>query len=172
MSKTLADVKGRCRVEGDCWIWTGAVSDGIPRVYAPDAKDGKMRSQPGRRAVWIMKAGKAIPNGWRVFGLCDQKLCLNPAHLICEPTDRHGQKVADSGKLKGQIKRILANRATGRKRSKRSADLVTTVRTSEKAGTAIARELGVPPQWVSRVRTGKPTAFCPVGGLFTGLMGA
>lgn len=170
--KTLAEVKGRCVIDGDCWMWTGALSDGVPRVFAPDAKDGRMKSQPGRRAVWVMSAGKAVPSGWRVFGLCGEKLCLNPAHMICEPPERNGQKVAASGRLKGQVKRILANRANGRGRAKYSADLVTTVLASDKSGAQVARELGVSHQWVSKVRRGQARSSMAVGGLFSGLLSA
>ena len=169
--KTLDEVKGRCRIEGDCWIWTGALSDGVPRIFVP-GNDGKMRSTPGRRAVWMMNAGKAVPNGWRVFGLCDEKLCLNPAHMICEHPRRRGAKVAAAGTLKGQVKRILANRANGRSRAKYSADLVTTVLSSDKSGAQIARELGVSHQWVSKVRRGQVLGSMPVGGLFSGLLSA
>lgn len=36
--RTLNEVYDRCRIDDitGCWVWTGAVSDGLPRVYGPD----------------------------------------------------------------------------------------------------------------------------------------
>lgn len=36
--KTLDEVRARCEIEEEtgCWSWTGALSCGIPRIYAPD----------------------------------------------------------------------------------------------------------------------------------------
>jgi hypothetical protein len=170
---TLDDIKDRCRVEGEHWVWAGALSAGVPRVWAPDftLHGGEFRSQTGNRAVWHVKTGKAIPKGWRVFGSCDVALCMNPECMTCEPPAARGRKVAASGKLKGQIKRIVANRAIGRKRSvvkdeRQLAEIITSAET----GVAIARRLGVPRQTVSKARTGQLLAFAPVGGIFTALL--
>lgn len=36
--RTLDEILGRCKVDDitGCWIWSGAVSNGFPRVYGPD----------------------------------------------------------------------------------------------------------------------------------------
>ena len=171
MARTLEDVKGRCRIDGVHWIWTGALSEGQwPRIYAPDYTDGgKLKSQPGRRAVWHMKTGKPIPNGWRVFG-CDVALCISPACVVCEPPASRGEKIADTGSWKGNPKRIIANRLSGRKRSQLTPVLIAQISTSDKTGVELSAETGISRQTISRVRCGRPNAYTALGGLFTGLV--
>lgn len=170
----IEQIKDRCRIDEftGCWLWTGAKSSGWPRIWAPDytLHSGELRTQTGRRAVWHVKTGKPIPSGWRVFGTCQARNCVNPAHMICEPTAQQGQKVAASGKLKGNIRRITANRATGRKRSSLSPALIAEILESPETGLQLERRLGVSRTTVSRVRTRKALAFDAVGGLFSGLL--
>lgn len=167
---TLAHIKGRCRIEGDHWIWTGAQSEGYPRIYAPDyTKGGKLSSQPGRRAVWHVVNKKPLPNGWRVFG-CEVELCVSPKCVFARDPAERGQEIAQSGVWKGNVKRILANRLSGQRRSILSPDLIHKIVTSPKTGAALERELGIRRQIISRIRTGRANAFTPVGGLFTGLL--
>lgn len=170
----LSQLRERCRVEDGHWLWTGATSDGgVPRVWAPDyTKGGKMTSQTGRRAAWHLKHRKPLPQGWRVFATCTESACVNPAHSAARPVQEQGAIVAESGKWKGSVRRIAANRAIGRRRSSLTPELFETIKTSEKSGQQIARENGLCRTTVSRVRRGKATAFEPVGGLFTGLLRA
>lgn len=169
---TLDDIMGRCRVEDGHWLWAGALSKGVPRIWAPDftLHAGEMRSQTGKRAVWHVKTGKAIPDGWRVFGNCREPLCLNPTHVQCERPAARGVKVAASGVLKGQVLRIIANRSIGRQRSNLTPELLQEIATSPETGMSLQGRLGIPHQTISRVRNGQMRAFQPVGGLFTGLV--
>ena len=171
---TLDEIKGRCRIDEftGCWLWQGAVSDGWPRIWAPDytGHAGALRTQTGRRAAWHIKTGKPIPAGWRVFGTCTARNCCNPAHMVCEPVAVQGQKVAASGKLKGNIVRITANRKTGRAKAAFDTETREAIRESEESGLALAARLGCSPQTISRIRNRRDVAFQPVGGMFTGLM--
>lgn len=170
----MDDIKGRCRIDEltGCWLWVGAKSEGWPRIWAPDHTNhgGELRTQTGRRAAWHVKTGKPIPAGWRVFGTCQARNCVNPAHMVCEPVSVQGQKVAASGKLKGNIARITANRKTGRTRAGLDAETRNAVRESEESGLVLAGRLGCSPQTISRIRNRRDMAFQPVGGMFTGLM--
>jgi hypothetical protein len=169
--RTLAEVKARCIVEGKHWIWQGALSAGLPNIYVPDYTDGgKMKSQRGARAVWHIKNKQPIPNGYRVFCGCDEPLCVSPHCVKCMPCSEWGKEVAESGEWRGNVKRIAANRRTGQARSKLSAEKVTLILLSEKTGRELSQELGVSRTSISRIRSGHPVAFTPVGGLFTGLM--
>lgn len=174
---TLDDIKARCHINDDgCWIWKGALSEKKwPRVWAPNHSlpGSPMRSQPGRRAVWNVKTGKAIPDGHRVYGTCDCDLCINPDHGKCGPTSDYGKHISKTGKFKGQPRRIAANRATGRKRSKTPPDVIQEILGSDDAGIVLAAKLGLTPQRISRVKNGR-AGICwqPVGGLFSGLMAA
>jgi hypothetical protein len=173
MAKTLKDIEDRCRMVDGHWLWAGAMSDGWPRVYAPDyVKGGRQLSQPGRRAVWHVVHRKPIPDGWRVFGTCDEPTCLNPDHIACEPPAKRGEKVAASGKWKGNIRKIAASRAAGRKRSHLTPEMIEYILSSPKTGKALSEELKIGRTIISNARRGKARAFMPVGGLFTGLLAA
>jgi hypothetical protein len=169
------DLRERCRITDDGhWLWAGAVSDGYPRVWAPDftRREGGMCTQTGWRAMWHVKTAKPIPNGWRVFRTCNERTCINPEHLVCRPVAAQGALVAKSGKLKNNIRRITANRASGRKRSALTPEQIVYVRASAKTGLELAAEFGVSHQTISKHRSGQRTAFAPVGGIFSGLLAA
>ena len=174
MAKTMKDIRDRCRMVDGHWLWAGALSEGWPRVAAPEftRHDGKQVSQHGRRAVWHIKTQAPIPQGWRVFGTCEERCCLNPDHLKCMPVADRGREVADSGKLRGNLKRVAAVRTAARKRSHLTLELIDLILTSPKTGRALTKETGLGRTVISKVRQHKPTAFTPVGGLFTGLMSA
>ena len=168
---TLNDIKGRCRVADGHWIWTGAKNEGVPRIWAPDySRGGRMAAQPGRRAVWHIKTGAPIPAGHRVFGTCSEPCCINPLHMACRTAAEQGVMVAASGKLKGRVARIAANRAIGRKRSMVTPAQIAIIQSSSKTGIQLAQELGLTRQIVSKHRSGRVTAFDPVGGMFSTLL--
>ena len=60
----------------ECWPWTAAVtSHGTPTLQWMG------RNQTALRVVWELDRGKAVPQGRIVKRTCDNKLCVNPAHL-------------------------------------------------------------------------------------------
>jgi hypothetical protein len=198
--KTLKDVEGRCRmVEGSeatpCWIWTGAMSGSLPRIYGPDftatkrqlkkklqgvrsaaeraaiteAHELVVTSQPGRRTVWHMKTRKALPKKWRVYGTCESLMCVNPEHQKAGPAIDVGAQTVKTGRFKNSMKRILANRAIGRKRSHLTPELIVEIKTSSESGLAIAKRLNLGRGIVSRVRVHGATSHQSIG-LFFGLI--
>lgn len=171
MSRTLNDIRDRCRLVDGHWFWAGAKDGGSPKILAPDYTNhgGGMSSQHGRRAVWHVMHKKPIPQGWRVFSTCREKGCLNPDHIACEPTAERGRKVAESGHLRGDMRRIVVTRTASQKRSNLNPELIEIIRTSPKRGREVARELGLREQTVSKVRSGRPLAFDPILSPFAGL---
>ena len=172
---TLKKIKARCDLIGGHWLWNGAVSGGVPNLWAPDytAKGGENATQRGPRAVWHLKHRKPIPEGSRIFrkATCQEPLCVNPTHVECLPCKEWGARMADSGIWRGNLKRSIASRRTGRARSKLDAQKLEIMRNSpEKTGRTLARELNASRSAISRFRSGKALAFEPVGGLFTGLL--
>lgn len=170
----IEDIRARCRIEDGHWIWTGATSDGHARIWAPDytLHAGEMRTQTGRRAVWHVKTGKPIAAGWRVFQTCTMPGCIAPHCVEARPVSKQGEIVAASGKLKGRISRIKANRATGRTRSHLTPELIAEIQGSNEKGQQLAARLDLCRTIISKVRRGKALAFEPVGGLFSGLLAA
>ena len=155
--RTIEEIMDRCVITDDGhWLWKGALRpDGRANIYAPNYTKGGMTVQHGPRAVWHCHTGKPIPAGWRAYGICDEMKCCNPAHVRCTSDAEFGQWVRRTGKLKGQTARIFANRATLRKRSVVNPDLIFFIQTSDKTGVALAAELGLSKQVVSKARRGE-----------------
>lgn len=170
----LDDIKARCRIVDGHWLWDGAMSDGWPRVFAPDftLHGGKKASQNGRRAVWHVTKKKPIPKGWRVFGTCEERTCLNPKHMVCQPTAKWGEQLRETGKWLASVNRIVQSRAYWRRRGALTPELIELIHTSPKSAVRLAAETGLSRGAISKVRRGKVTAFTPVGGLVTGLLAA
>lgn len=164
--KTIDEIKGRCRIDEftGCWNWAGAMVGGkSPRIW--QTEDGKDKSMPGRRAAWLA-LGRELPSGWRVYGTCDSLVCVNPAHMKAGLTAEFGAHTRASGKQKGNINRIKANRLTGRKRAALPAETVAEVISSNETGVALAARLGVAPATISGYRRHGLPCYEPVGGLF------
>lgn len=169
--KTLEDIRGRCRMVDGHWIWAGALRpDGRANIYGPDYTKGGMKTQIGPRAVWHVSTGKPIPNGWRVYGNCDEPACVNPAHIECTSPVARGKHVQETGALKGSPRRILANRAIGRKRATLTPALIAEIQLSPETGVQLTARLGIGRATISKARRGEARAF-QAAGLFSGLMG-
>ena len=169
--RTLDEIRGRCVIDDEGhWLWQGALNArGRPSIHAPDFTLGGMRTQAGPRAVWHIKTGKAIPAGWRVFGTCDDPLCLNPRCMGCASSADLGARIAASGIYKGQAARILANRAINRARSLVDAALIAEIQASPETGVAVAQRLDLDPRLVSKARRGELRSFASAGP-FAGLV--
>lgn len=172
--RTIEEVRDRCFIDDEGhWIWRGAVSSGIARVYAPDwtTLNGGMRSQAGRRGVWhIENPGKALPKGWRVFATCKEPLCLNPKCAKVGTAVKQGATTTKLGKFKNQPKRILANRMTAKKLTRVTPELAAEILSSNEGHTEFQRRTGIGRETVRRVRNGRAVAYQPLGGMFSGLI--
>jgi len=173
--KTIDEIKGRCVItpEGH-WLWDGSLRpDGRANIWAPDYTRGGMSVQSGPRAVTHCRTGKAIPKGWRAYGTCEERSCVNPDHVACTTETAFGRWVAKAGIYKGQTKRILANRATSRARSKLTPELIAEIQASTETGVAIAARLGMSTRIVSKARRGEAISFSgAAAGMFSGLVAA
>lgn len=110
---TIEQLMDRCSVDPvtRCWLWTGATSNGSPRLHSWDYAKGEKRSMPGARAVWGIAHGEEPPR--YVFRGCHNVLCLNPVHLRRASSKAEiGKHIARSGALKGTC--LEARRANQR----------------------------------------------------------
>ena len=172
--KDLDEILGNCRIDDEtgCMVWAGGTRNGkYPSVYAPCARrDGKLTVQNGRKAVWQLANGKALPNGWRAFGTCENKMCLNPKHIKAMTCADRGQVVKKSGEWKNKVNRITANRIIGMARTKFTPEMAREIMTSPATGKELSVKLGINRTSISRLRQGKIQSVKPVGGIFSGLL--
>ena len=75
---TLNEIKAKCRMEGECWIWTGSKDrHGNPVFYA----NGNRYPYRPRWLIAEAAMKKHMPSRMRVMSVCGHAACLNPAHL-------------------------------------------------------------------------------------------
>lgn len=74
----LKKIKDRCRIDGDCWIW----SQSINNKGQPQMSHNGMGGQMVRRLA-MTSAGRAIKDGHVVTAIdeCENALCCNPDHI-------------------------------------------------------------------------------------------
>src|SRR5271166_6325673 len=80
-----------------CWLWTGVTDkSGLPIIRTGGRKDFQEYSA---RRISFELGGKVLPsNGKHVQPLvCKNKLCVNPAHLVCGDAGRFWAKVCKLG---------------------------------------------------------------------------
>jgi len=122
-----------------CWECTSGTpgESGHHRVY----HGGRMR--PAHHVTYEEATGAPVPAGLLLRHTCDNPPCVNPAHLI-PGTDL--ENVAD------RVGRGRSARGERNGAAKLTADRVRLVRRSSLPTRALARELGVCPRAIRKVR--------------------
>ena len=85
----IARFESRIKQDGDCWIWTGAISGGGYGTLSV-----RSRSQLAHR--WSYEYHVApIPEGLEIDHLCGRPRCVNPQHL--EPVTHRENVMRSNG---------------------------------------------------------------------------
>lgn len=131
--------KNTAKLRNGCVVWTRALSGG--GYGALDVSVGGVsRRYPAHRASWTVSNGP-IPRGMFVCHTCDNRACVNPAHLFLGD---QATNIRDAAK-----KRRIANAALT---NRQAAFAYTTGRFTRKE---LAAKLGVSEDTIDALRSGK-----------------
>ncbi len=136
--------------ENGCWIWTGRFTQETGYgVFYRSRQTGPRKQIGAHRLSWELAHGALPPDGLIVCHACDNRACINPAHLFLGTCADNSRDMVVKGRS------VRGARA-------RSAVLtdedVLTMRARLRAGDtnkAIARDFGVSEPHVSGIKHGK-----------------
>lgn len=154
-AEMLDYLRARIEVEGDCWLWTNAMSRGYP-VMNSRRLGGH---QSPRVAMWLAM-GKRIREGYKLATPeCDCR-CINPAHTRELTHKKIFQLASKRGRLASGATQRAATLKINRKKPhvKLNPEIVRAMRAryAETNNAAlVSREFGVAHAHAHRVVTGK-----------------
>lgn len=131
------------RGDHECWLWEAATD----RAGYGQFRVGK-RCQYAHRVAWVMANGP-IPDGKEICHRCDQRNCVNDAHLFL---GTHQENMADA-KVKGRMRPFP--RPETRKVSDAVIAEMRALRAAGELQQLIADRFGVTQTFVSMVVNGK-----------------
>ncbi len=133
----------------ECWEWNGS-RDGCG--YGMKKISGKTHRTHRLAWAWANgcwdESGVEIPEGMCVLHKCHNPPCCNPDHLYL---GTHQDNMDDMHKAG----RGVFHKGESNGKSKLTADEVRQIRAASKTQEALAREFGVQPAAISKIRLGK-----------------
>lgn len=147
--ETIESIHARCTEVGDCWEWNGCTNKhGHPSVR----HDGK--SWLVRRLVVLLTKGQ-VKSNLRAVTKCENKLCVNPAHIVLKTHRQIMIRQGELGKL-SDIKRIAKIAATKRaKYAKITMDDARAIRASTETIEQASKRYNLHPSKIHSIRTHK-----------------
>jgi len=139
------------RPEGACWEWTGPCTrNGYGELDVGSRIDGSYRKVYAHRLSYEVHVGP-IPEGMYVCHTCDNRACVNPAHLFIGTQDDNMADAARKGRCPG-----VSLQGERHPRARLTEGQVLAIRARRAAGESerdVAREYGVSPQLVYAIHT-------------------
>ena len=135
--------------ENNCWKWTAAKHTNGYGKMGGGGKHGK--TLLAHHVSYELHYG-AIPNGMFVCHSCDNRLCVNPAHLWLGTASDNVSDMMEKDRWRGYDKRGERNPS-----AKLTAAQVNEIRERARAGenqSRIAEQFGVSRQLVSEIKRG------------------
>ena len=81
----LTRLKNKIIIENNCWIWNGAKNN-----WGYGFSSIKGKAITAHRLSYIFHKG-VVPNNKEIHHICNNKLCINPEHLISVTKKEHGK---------------------------------------------------------------------------------
>lgn len=162
---TLASLAARCDELGDCLIWRGPYNNGIPIVHVHPATFAHTDRPRHISARWLTALLSADPQAaaelapcatkgvWRAT--CGTAGCVAPAHIARISPIKHLRAIAKQAHQSAVDSALRAERiARTRRMQSGKVDAATAAAaiTDTRSAAAVAREIGVSKQAVSRWR--------------------
>lgn len=148
---TLNAIRARTVEVGDCWIWQQATSSTGYPIIKPTGQP----CQLVRRLVVALDDRPAEPRQ-PVASLCNDRRCVNPAHLYPSTPRQIGRQAAARGAFAGPIRArrvALAQRASPR--AKLTMEIARAIRASTAPAWQEAARYGVNKSLIKAIRAGR-----------------
>lgn len=149
--QTLDLILSKCREDGGCWIWQGALQScgTTPTIRIPGT-----RKVTGVRRL-VLQCCRVDLHGKFATNTCESPLCVAPDHLKAMTRLELQQKTYDNLPLSTKLKRQKAIAEAQRAKAKLTPELVEMIKQSSRSTRDIAEDLGVSQHTVWAARTGK-----------------
>lgn len=149
----------------DCILWTGATTrQGYP-IYKPYGCGCTLV----RRRVYELTTGP-LETRVPIATTCDEKLCINPAHLKKTTASAVGAKAGARGAWSGKARGAKIAAAKRAKSSKITMDDARVIRMSDESGPVLAARYDVNRSVINGIKAG--TRWRDYSNPFAGLMAA
>lgn len=131
------------RGDDECWGWNGSKHYFGYGMFGEE-KAGKAKAYTAHTVSWMLANGREIPDGMFVLHSCDNPECSNPAHLrLGTPQDNIDDMVRKGRHQHGENHPL----------AKLTDDQVRQIRADKRKLDDIAREVGLRPNTISRIKT-------------------
>lgn len=157
--QTIEKLFARCNEVGECWEWTGYITNNVPHVT-------HMGEMVPVRKLMLELSGRPVRDGAFAGCGCKNKPCVNPDHAVVRSPLQHMQKMAATP-AHNEAARVAKLVMHARRRAKLELSDVREIRLSVEPPIELAKQYGVSRQTVSRIQAG--TAWREVASPFSGL---
>jgi len=148
MKHTMDTLRERCRDDGECWEWRGAM---VPAGIGHPSVMHEGKSWLVRRLVLVLH-GHELTTRVKVVPVCGNARCINPDHLA-RHTHRHVMRqAAAQGKQSSRARSAAIARSWRERRAKLTWEDVRAIRASDATGVRLAAQHGVSEATISAIR--------------------
>lgn len=138
---------------GDCWEWRGGLVSGYGQIRRPKA-EGDDRTDYAHRVAYELAngvdLGRARETDLLVLHRCDNRCCVNPAHLFLGSDKVNNDDMRNKGRWRSGPQAGEANPAHKLKEHE-----VRAIRAAKGSLARIARKFGISRSWAWAIRNGE-----------------